>query len=489
MKKFLIIAAVAAAFITACEDKGTTDTKADLTVAPEALSFAASENSPQNVVVTAKNVEWKVEVVAPADEWLSAEKTDSGLSVTVTDNPDPKNRSGEIKVRPVNNASVGTKTISVAQAGIDYSLTVDKNELVFSGEPDAPQEVTVTAGGGLTWTCSVEPIAREWVTAEVSGDKISVTVSNNPTYNERTAKITVKSDVDGVDNQIITVKQSPSSVDPYIKLSTTEVNCEYIEKEPIVITVDMFGTSYTTAFEVIDGNGVGWIGIGNNQDMTELSLTIARNFDPKPRTAKLIVTPTNTSLEDVVITINQEAGVSTLSTLTDDVDVTGKLNYSYAWVEADQSGADWQEYTSWIIEIRDKNVVKDFNTGKWGGTGSLILLKVFSDRLHGDEYHTFPDGRYNVDGEYDEDPEYGFLYHHPTVFPGTLSLWGYVDSWYVEFNDGESVAEAPLTGGYMETTHDGDVYTFDFHFTDDAGFNITGTFSKAFDEFIVQDNQ
>ena len=486
MKRFLIIAAVAAAFITACEDKGTTDTKADLTVAPEALSFAASENSPQNVVVTAKNVEWKVEVVAPADEWLSAEKTDSGLSVTVTDNPDPKNRSGEIKVRPVNNTSVGTKTISVAQAGIDYSLTVDKNELVFSGEPDAPQEVTVTAGGGLTWTCSVEPIAREWVTAEVSGDKISVTVSNNPTYNERTAKITVKSDVDGVDNQIITVKQSPSSVDPYIKLSTTEVNCKYIEKEPIVITVDMFGTSYTTAFEVVDGEGVGWIQIGNNQDMTELSLTIARNFDPKPRTAKLVVTPTNTSLEDVVITINQEAGVSTLSTLTDDVDVTGKLDYSTAWVEADQ--ADYWEFTRWYINISTEGVARDLS-GKWTGTGHLLQLTVYSQRLHGEEYKVFPDNKYDVDGEYEEDPEYGFMYHYPTVFAGTISAWGYVDSWYVEFNDGESVAEAPLTGGYMETTHDGDVYTFDFHFTDDAGFNITGTFSKAFDEFTVQDNQ
>lgn len=484
MKKFLIIAAMTAAFITACEDKGT-DTRADLTVSPEALSFGASENSPQNVAVTAKNVEWEFSVVAPADEWLSAEKTDSGLSVTVTDNPDPKNRSGEIKIRPVNNSSVGTKTVSVAQAGIDYSLTVDKNELVFSGEPDAPQEVTVTAGGGLTWTCSVEPIAREWVTAEVSGEKISVTVSDNPTYNERTAKITVKSDVEGVDNQIITVKQSPSSIEPYIELSTTEVNCKYIEKEPIVINIDMFGTSYTTAFEVVDDDGVGWIQLGTNQDMTELTLTIARNFDLKPRTARLILTPTNTSLEDVFITVNQEAGVSTLSTLTEDIDITGKFDYSKAWVEADQ--ADYMNYTFWDIQISSKDLVRDM-TGKWTGTGHLLQLTVYSQRLHGEEYKVFPDNKYNIDGEYDEDPENGFLYHYPTVFPGSLSAWGYVHSWYVEFKDGESVAEAPLTGGYMETTHDGDVYTFDFHFTDDAGFNITGTFTKAFDEFIVQDN-
>lgn len=51
-------------------------------------------------------------------------------------------------------------------------------------------------------------------------------------------------------------------------------------------------------------------------------------------------------------------------------------------------------------------------------------------------------------------------------------------SWWYRESYG-SVAGAPFTGGYVDVSHDGDIWTLDLHFTDDAGNNITGTWSGS----------
>ena len=76
------------------------------------------------MTVTAVNVEWEVRVSDTASAWLKAEKTDgTTVTVSVTDNGTPEQRTGSFTVVPTNNEDVKAKSVTVVQRGATWSIS------------------------------------------------------------------------------------------------------------------------------------------------------------------------------------------------------------------------------------------------------------------------------------------------------------------------------------------------------------------------------
>ena len=135
MKKFLFIPALCLLFASCGGDKGPEGGGVpSLKVEPSSLDFAAVSAPSQSVTVTAVNVEWEVRVSDTASAWLKAEKTDgTTVTVSVTDNGTPEQRTGSFTVVPTNNEDVKAKSVTVVQTGsdVEYKFAVEPAALTF----------------------------------------------------------------------------------------------------------------------------------------------------------------------------------------------------------------------------------------------------------------------------------------------------------------------------------------------------------------------
>lgn len=488
MKKSLLFIVSIAMILSACKN-GPEETPASMEVTPESLMFAAQGDAPKTITVNATGVEWDFTIPDQDKEWLSAEKSNEGLSVSVTDNPTVDTRNSQIKIAATNNTAIAAKTVLISQSGITYTFEVDKTELTFSGEDDTPQEITVTAeGDGLTWTCSVDPVGKEWAKAEVQDNKIVVTVTDNPKYETRSAKLTIKPSIEALDNIVVTITQTKSTIDPYLRTDKSELTFKGNDKEPQTITVESFGVGWTTAVKGDDEEGVDWFDLNINTTEGILTVTVKRNLTTAPRKGYIIITPSSSEVETVTVTINQEAGDPTLSNLTEDMVFPEAMLNGYARLTIQKDQPDYQDYTEIRIRINDENLTMD-QFGKWHGTGGRIEMSIYCERLEGDEYNYMPSVTYNVDN-YQEFGDEGILYHYPTVYSGSLSEFSQlqIGTWYNYYENDVATISAPITKGSMTVSREGDVYTIEFNFEDDAQNKITGTFEREFSEVQIIDN-
>lgn len=492
MKKLFLLISSAALALTACGPEDTQSKETKLTVTPESLSFGSSENSPRTITVTAENTEWEYEIVKPNDTWISAQETSEGLSVTVSDNTDKESRSGEIKIRTTGGDQVRSRSVAISQSGTtdklaSYKFEADKSELAFSGEDNQPQTITVTAeGDDLTWTCALDNVSREWITADVVNDKITVTVLDNPKYTERSGKLTITPSIEDLDKITVIVTQAASSREAYLRVDKEELNFKGNDKEPQTITVERFGTEWMLSMENEDGGGVDWFTPLEDKTANTIQVTVNRNTALSPR--KGYITLSGDNVDPVKITINQEAGEESLSTLLEDIELKTEMfaGNSRLIVYADQP--EEQMYTNWYVELYSEGISKN-EQGDWQGNGDLLVLSIYSERVTGDGYNYIPATVYNVD-DYEEFTDDGnILYHYPTVFAGTI---GYADmlanSYYMHLENNVSTQEAPITGGSMTVSHEDDVYLLEFDFEDDARNKITGSFNDTFKEVHIFDN-
>ena len=486
MKRLLPVMFFAAMFAVSCETTNEPERR-NLKVDSESLSFATNDNESQIVTVTAENVDWKHEVVAPADQWLTVSRDADRLTVSVSDNGEAGPRSGVIKVRPVDAPSVKSVDINVRQDGTDaliagYGIALDKSELTFGGEDEKAQEVTVSVtGDDLTWSLKVAPLGKEWITADIQGDKIVVSVAQNPTYKVREAKITVVPGIEGVEEASFMVRQTESTIEPYIKPQKTELHFGYNDKETQEVIVETFGTSWTAAL-VADGGGDVWWSASPFPNENRLVVGAHRNKTTEER--KGYIELSGAGVEPVRITVIQEAGVPTDSSLEGDV-VFDNEDYAILWVEGDQ--ADTQNYTYWTVELWSGDITK--TQGVYGGTGEVVRLYLYSERVY--EYESLPTVTYNVVNNWQIDAMSGnILSELPAVKPGELSTFGDrpLYSWYMRYENGEQAEAAPLTGGSVTVAQEGGAYTFTLALTDDINNSITGTVDVAFDEYTINKN-
>ena len=226
MKRLLFISALCLLFASCGGDKGPDGGGVpSLKVEPSSLDFAAVSAPSQSVTVTAVNVEWEVRVSDTASAWLKAEKTDgTTVTVSVTDNGTPEQRTGSFTVVPTNNEDVKAKSVTVVQTGgdVEYKFSVEPASLTFEAEGAAAQTVTITAEGGLTWEAEVEGDAASWITVTPGEGMLEVKVSDNPETAERSGNIVVTPSAESVGAKAIRVTQAGKVLPPSLSINVED---------------------------------------------------------------------------------------------------------------------------------------------------------------------------------------------------------------------------------------------------------------------------
>ena len=189
-----------------------------ITVSPESLTFAGEGAEAQRVAVTVSNPEltWTAAPEDAAKEWITVTADGDGISVSVSDNPETDQRSGNIIITPGLD-DVRPRAVRVVQEGkiLPLSLDADPKEVpVFAYDGSVERIITVTAVN-CDWAVRVdytEGDAGGWVKAQTikteAHSALSISVGRNETLEARSASVTVYAlGVENIPDIVIPVSQ------------------------------------------------------------------------------------------------------------------------------------------------------------------------------------------------------------------------------------------------------------------------------------------
>ena len=189
-----------------------------ITVSPESLTFAGEGAEAQRVAVTVSNPEltWTAAPEDAAKEWITVTADGDGISVSVSDNPETDQRSGNIIITPGLD-DVRPRAVRVVQEGkiLPPSLDADPKEVpVFAYDGSVERIITVTAVN-CDWAVRVdytEGDAGGWVKAQTikteAHSALSISVGRNETLEARSASVTVYAlGVENIPDIVIPVSQ------------------------------------------------------------------------------------------------------------------------------------------------------------------------------------------------------------------------------------------------------------------------------------------
>lgn len=136
-------------------------------------------------------------------------------------------------------------------------ITTSKDTVTFAADQLTNQQVTVSFDG--FWYFKV---SESWVTVTRNEDELTISVSKNNSFSERTATLTVMAVVEGGPSKDITIIQNglPESEQPKLELSTTEVVFSPVDPQPVVV-------------EVYTAGGVEWAAYASADDLMFFNMT------------------------------------------------------------------------------------------------------------------------------------------------------------------------------------------------------------------------
>lgn len=288
-----------------------------LTVDPGELSFTV-EGGIETVTV-ASELEWNA--VANAD-WITVDKTDSGVTVTVGTNESVDIRTGSIAV----NNGENEKNIAVVQAAAPAPalLEVDPEELNFHSTDDA-KVVIVTSEE--EWTAVAD---TDWITVDEIEGGFNVAVSINESFESRSGSIVVNN---GETEKTVAVTQggviAGLEVDP--------------EKLQFIVQGGSKTVTVASETEWSVSSDSEWLTVVKTGE-SEFKATAAGNNSGTARVA--VVTVTNTNNSKVV---NIEQAAPTAIILTPDKLEMGSFSDSQAvtvisetaWTITKSPGSEW----------------------------------------------------------------------------------------------------------------------------------------------------
>ena len=188
-----------------------------IVIEPEALSFTV-EGGEQNIAVTA-NFEYEVSTSA---DWVSYKKTERGLTITVPNYTEVKERSAVVTISSKNyNIS---KTIKVAQGAFVPEITIDTEIIEFAAKGGV-KDVAITANFEYEVSTSAS-----WVTYSKKQNVITVSVPNYGKIEERTANITISSGMYNI-SKTIKIRQKGLTEEEY-----AEQMLVYTSSDGMVVT-------------------------------------------------------------------------------------------------------------------------------------------------------------------------------------------------------------------------------------------------------------
>ena len=160
-----------------------------LSIGKDALSFGASQNLSDKIVINSNDVSWEITGVP---DWLTLSATNGTgnavVTVTASENKSLDNRRAALlNITSVSPKYQYNKSIAVSQVAATATISVDKTSLSL-----APQAVTesVAVNSNAEWeaTCS-----SSWITLSKTGDTtLQISASENLTATARTATVNLR---------------------------------------------------------------------------------------------------------------------------------------------------------------------------------------------------------------------------------------------------------------------------------------------------------
>lgn len=459
-----------------------------LDLSPTTLTFAADATEPQSVTVTAKNVDWEHAVDTNASDWLSAERQDNTLKISVaSDYTGADSRTGKVFVQAKGKTDLQRQEITVTQNGIGTNeFTLSATTLTFAGEAAPAQDVTVTVTGDkLTWTAAPEEASESWITVQTAEGKITVSVSDNDTENMRTGNVIVTPNIG--EPQEIFVKQEGIVLPPSLSVDEEALKGFSFKSYDIntyVITVTAVNCEWTTSTVDKDNNPIDWITLYESKDLTPqtITVTVKTNTQLEAREGFIVISTEAEGVDEIRIPVNQEAGRDHDSTLTEDIEVN---DLTHARTELYLTTENGKNYATWNINMMSADAGYNPDSGYIEGTGNSLTVSLIA------EYEKEGDKYYLTTGDYTMDPNWITEQKTMTIKPGEKGMLQkqYFFSYYVEYNDNDIEEEAPLTGGTVNVQRDGDTYTITMNLIDDGNIKVTSIYTGKIDEDIfISDN-
>lgn len=284
-----------------------------ITLNPNVLNFPASGSEMTAAVTTAgDNLTLEFNDETTEDIWYSAFLDGNSVTVSTNANDSTESRSGSVTISNAQGESA-ILTINQAGAAVQYPISANPEELIFEAAGGDPKSVVLTTeGSGLAVTVSED--AEAWLTAEIEGDTMSVTASEN-TGEMRTGTLTV-SNTQGFETTVAVTQLAATATSIILEPTTLEFEAT---GDQLVKTVEITTTS------------------------TDLTATVMRESDTwisatiEGDTLRVAVAPQTSS--------TTRSGI---------VEVTGSGNAS-AWLTVTQAGLTqetitgewkWQSYQS-----------------------------------------------------------------------------------------------------------------------------------------------
>lgn len=188
------------------------------------------------------------------------------------------------------------------------SLEVTPTQLSFAAEGAAPQEITVRASG-VAWEYVLPNDASEWITIDdVSENRLTVSVGDNPGGASRTAALTFKTDHPKVKSRMVSiVQQGAENPETYaLSIDPAALTFGAEGSAPQEVSVTAEGTGLTWSTEVAEA-GRSWLTVA--EDEGKFTVSVADNPEPLQRTADITVIPGDDSVPAKVVRVTQQAKV------------------------------------------------------------------------------------------------------------------------------------------------------------------------------------
>ena len=357
-----------------------------------------------------------------------------------------------------------------------YDLQLSPSLLEFEPESAEAQTVTVTVSGEMGWKAEAAEGCADWVTVTAAADSFTVKVGDNPDTKERIGTVVVTPDNESVEPKEVTIKQKPKVLPPSLSVDVEELSFKFMDSSVKDIAITAVGCEWNVTVTDETGNTPEWLHVENKMPkFSSLAVTVDANIEEVERVAYINIAADADSVEDIRITVTQEAAVEHYSDLSSDKDLSDVLNHNFAMV----LNADDNTLIKWECRFWSEGVGHD--TGQYPpftGTGECMELMFYSTRDESvvNDGVRLPEGDYTVltDGTAAKG----------IIIGGGVASWDssiIQNSWYYCIEEGTKTTKAPIVQGTMNVTHDGDNYVIKIDFEDDLGFKMSGTYTGAID--------
>lgn len=488
MKAIHILFAAAALALAACGDDPAEQLEVKLDATPTTLRFAAEAAPVQTVTVTTENTDWEAEQ-SLLGGWLTLDRDGNILMVSAADNTKETSRSAEITISPTA-GGIAPVTIKVSQDGAEPveteepSLSISAERLDFTAEGAPGQEVVVTATGGITWQASPAE-NEEWIHIAAEEDRFTVTVDDNPVTLERTGYINVSPSDKSIRTIRLYITQEakilPASLEPELPDGATPeegITVPYTAGTTVLkVSVLPEDAKWSVSVEKDGEADAAWLSATNVAAPSQHTLfaNYKANEVEETRTAYLVLTHSDSSVEPVRIKVTQQAKSNVSSTILEDV--SSAPQHAMITVMANN---DWRDYPfiQWSFTFYTEGVTYDSLWGSWDGSGERILIQM-TGNPQTEESVVLEEMTYTV-VTYDEynkmpltDREPGWV----CAGEGNGNSLYVNGSWHQVLEDGKVTGSANAVDGTVTVTRSGDDYTISWDFTSDAGCKVTGSWT------------